>query len=440
MYAAYITCLKDVRKHPNADRLQIATCFGNNVIVDLKMYEGQKVIYFPVDGQISLQFAQENNLLRIKGANGTTNGGYLDPVKRNIMPLKLRGERSEGICLPVEVLSPYCDITGLEEGMAITVLNGVEICRKYIPVVQKTIPSKPNAPKKEKPKTKFIFFKEHEDTKQLAYYMQEFHPGELCYITLKMHGTSGRTSLAYYEKSQKLNWFQRLLGIKPKVFTGYEYVTGTRRTVLESYDSGFYGSNQFREKYHNLFKGKLHKGETVYYEIVGYVNDNSYIMEPGDNFKVDKLMGNKDFSNKYGPVTYFTYGCNPGQSEIYIYRMTLTTSEGYTVEYPWELVKKRAEEMGIKHVIELDKFFFTTPDDLIQRVESYVSGEDLIGKTHVREGIVVRIENRDKFTAFKSKNFEFKVLEGIIKDSASCPDMEEAQEIYTEAVDNNESL
>ena len=59
MYAAYITCLKDVRKHPNADRLQIATCFGNNVIVDLKMYEGQKVIYFPVDGQISLQFAQD---------------------------------------------------------------------------------------------------------------------------------------------------------------------------------------------------------------------------------------------------------------------------------------------------------------------------------------------------------------------------------------------
>lgn len=69
-----------------------------------------------------------------------------------------------------------------------------------------------------------------------------------------------------------------------------------------------------------------------------------------------------------------------------------------------------------------------------------MAGKDLIGRTHVREGVVVRIENPEKFTAFKSKNFEFKVLEGIIKDNASHPDMEEAQEIYTEAVDNNESL
>ena len=51
-----------------------------------------------------------------------------------------------------------------------------------------------------------------------------------------------------------------------------------------------------------------------------------------------------------------------------------------------------------------------------------------VGKTHVKEGVVVRIENRRTFTAFKSKTYEFKVLEGIIKEDASAPDMEEAQE------------
>ena len=47
MYCAYITTLKGLRKHSNADRLQCAEVFGQNVIVDLSYKEGQKVIFFP---------------------------------------------------------------------------------------------------------------------------------------------------------------------------------------------------------------------------------------------------------------------------------------------------------------------------------------------------------------------------------------------------------
>ena len=61
--------------------------------------------------------------------------------------------------------------------------------------------------------------------------------------------------------------------------------------------------------------------------------------------------------------------------------------------------------------------------------ECYYDGPDPIGKTHVREGVVVRIVNRPKFTAYKHKNFSFKVLEGIIKDTAEAPDMEEAESV-----------
>ena len=55
---------------------------------------------------------------------------------------------------------------------------------------------------------------------------------------------------------------------------------------------------------------------------------------------------------------------------------------------------------------------------------------DPIGKTHIKEGVVVRIINRPKFTAYKDKVFEFKVIEGIIKSTASAPDMEEAEDDY----------
>ena len=69
-----------------------------------------------------------------------------------------------------------------------------------------------------------------------------------------------------------------------------------------------------------------------------------------------------------------------------------------------------------------------------EKAEEFYDGPDPIGKTHVREGVVVRLIDRPKFAAYKHKNFSFKVLEGIIKDAAEAPDMEEAQEVAEEVV------
>ena len=53
----------------------------------------------------------------------------------------------------------------------------------------------------------------------------------------------------------------------------------------------------------------------------------------------------------------------------------------------------------------------------------------------MREGVVVRIVNRPNFTAYKTKNHNFKVIEGIAKDVADAPDMEEADGIVAESED-----
>lgn len=97
MYCAYITTIKGLRKHTNADRLQCVEVFGQNVIVDLNYYEGQKVVFFPSDGQLSLEYATDNNLVRVKDENGNNIGGYMDPEKRNVTAIRLRGEKSEGL-------------------------------------------------------------------------------------------------------------------------------------------------------------------------------------------------------------------------------------------------------------------------------------------------------------------------------------------------------
>ena len=74
----------------------------------------------------------------------------------------------------------------------------------------------------------------------------------------------------------------------------------------------------------------------------------------------------------------------------------------------------------------------STGDWVKSLAEKFYDGPDPIGKTHVREGVVVRIINRPKFCAYKHKNWFFKALEGIVKASAEAPDMEEAQEEVVE--------
>lgn len=133
MYAAYVTRIKNLRKHTNADRLLCGECFGNTVIVGLDTKPEELGVYFPVDGKLGTEYAVKNDLLRRKDENGKPAGGYLDPEKRNIKALKLRGEKSDGLFMPLSSLNGFTDIAKLREGDVITILNGIIICEKYIP-------------------------------------------------------------------------------------------------------------------------------------------------------------------------------------------------------------------------------------------------------------------------------------------------------------------
>lgn len=423
MYSAYITTIHNIRPHPNADRLQIVTVFGNDTIVDLSYHLNQKVVYFPVDGQLSQEFAEANNLLRKKDENGNNIGGYMDENKRNITAVKLRGEKSDGLLLPVEVLSSYTDITKLKDGDPISVLNGIEICKKYIP--RKNIRKRSNhATKKIKNKKhNFPYFEQHVDTKQLAYNQNAFHEGDIIYLTRKLHGTSGRTANSIkITTKQRPKLLKKIFPfIKDKTTSSYEIVTGTRKVVLDDFETGhFYSSDKFREKWHNYFINKLPKGMEVFYELVGWVDEKTPIMPKVNNSKIQ----DKNFKKMYGNETVFTYGCEPNQCDCYIYRITMTTEEGMVIELPTEETMLWCERLGAPYVPYLEKFLYTTWEDLNERVNKYLDlPEPLANGSHISEGVVVRIDNREKFTAFKQKGFLFKCLAGIAVDSITETEM-----------------
>lgn len=197
MYCAYVTRIHNLRKHTNADRLLCGECFGNTVIVDLGTDPDQLGVYFPTDGKLGLEFAQKNDLLRRKDENGAPAGGYLDPEKRNIKALKLRGEKSDGLFLPLSCLASFTDIKKLQEGDTISVLNGITICEKYVPAVKRASGSGGGGNHVRKRSDPISpLFQEHADTEQLAYNLSAFHAGDLVEVTLKMHGTSQRIIMA----------------------------------------------------------------------------------------------------------------------------------------------------------------------------------------------------------------------------------------------------
>lgn len=457
-YTAFITRIKNLRQHPNADRLQMGECFGNTVIVSMEYEDNQLGIYFPSDGQVSTEFADVNNLLRKKDENGNNIGGYMDPEKRNVTAIKLRGEKSDGLFLPLKSLETFGDITTLHDGDRIDNFNGHEICCKYIPKsnTRRGHVSEGNRTRKKRMPIAPLFV-EHADTEQLAYNLAAFKPGDEIEITLKMHGTSQRTAHLPVFKGYKRTFWDKLLRREGTPVYDWGYVSGTRRTVLENFEGGYYGSNEFREAHSKFFEGKLWKGEEVYYEVVGFTHTGSPIMATADN----KKLNDKEFVKQYGKITTFSYGCDPDgtrlnvapgckvacpekpQSDIYVYRMTMTNEDGDMVEYTPDFMRYRCEQMGVKTVpvmwrgfvdetIDWNDAGMTAGEWAKYEAEKYYDGPDPIGKTHVREGVVVRILNRPKFCAYKHKNWSFKALEGIVKVEAEAPDMEEAQEEVTE--------
>lgn len=272
-----------------------------------------------------------------------------------------------------------------------------------------------------------------------------------------MHGTSQRTGYLPKIVGYKKTLIDRILRREGTPLYDWGYVSGTRRVVLDDYNGGFYGDNSFREKHSKVFEGKLHKGETVYYEVCAFTTDGTPIMSSG---KVPK-----EAKAQYGDTMVFSYGCEPtgkrklyGQDEngtfvieedapqsvMYVYRMTLTTEEGYVVDYTPDYMRYRCEQMGVnavpvfwtgyipEHPASAEDDTITAGEWVKNKAEQYYDGPDPIGKTHVREGVVVRIINRPKFCAYKHKNFLFKQISGIISDKIADSNETISEDILSE--------
>lgn len=418
-YKAIIAKIHNVREHPNADNIKLATCCGNQIVVAKDTEENSIGVYFEVNTKLSDDFCKNNNLYRDCEKNKNVEEGGFFENNRRVRAQKFRGEISDGFWCPLS----YLDFTGhnhlFEVGEEFTELEGIQICKKYVAPVNKS-------GKEGKVKKKHPMFKEHFDTDHFGKNINRIPFDAICIITEKVHGTSQRVGHVLTKVGGLTGRFLKFFGIDT---WKNEYLIGTRRVVLAEAKQ-LYHSNLFREMAAEPFLGQLKEGETVYYEVVGYEDYEKPIMGRYSHKKLDEYLSRKevvDFKARYGSETIFDYNCNDGSFRIFVYRITLTNREGFSIDYSWEALKQRCTQLGVNFVPEL---FVGTRRELEAKggfektVKDSANYKQSTCGEHIPEGVCVRVESGITPSIYKEKKFEYKVIEGIASEADKI-DLEE---------------
>lgn len=415
-----------------ADNIRLASAAGNQVVVGKDNTEGQLGIYFPTDGQLSEEFANANDLVeRQDPVTGKRAGGFFGP-SRKVRSQKFKGEKSDGFWCPLELLLNVPGIDKAEAaqylvvGFSFDVFSGIRICNKYY--TPATLKRMNAAQGKATNPERTNFFRKHIDTEQL-FRMPRIPNGALVTITEKYHGTSGRLGRHKIVKDIErwkigntfVAWWnagcrpQNRIPVTEEV---WEVINGTRNTIVGPGHADVYRKTLVE----NIV---LRKGETIYYEIVGFEHTGRPIMLPHQA----KRTKDKAVLAKYGPDIIYSYGQQAPHCKIYVYRITMTNDDGVVTELPWSAVKCRSAELGLETVHEEITILWDesihTKEYLEGLCETLGEGSSVLDTTHPREGVCIRVEYDQNVHIFKSKSFLFKVLEGLAKEDEDYVDAEE---------------
>lgn len=419
---AVICCLGEHVPIEGADRIVQCFMMGDTIITQTSTEPGTLGILFDCETQLSHDFCFQNNLYSSSELNSDkTVTGYIGKNRR-IRPIKLKGVRCSAMFMPIDSVSYLGDFSGLDEGTQFTELANNPICCKY--EVKRGV----NTPKGGSIRKDYTpTFREHLSTEHLGRSADKLRQGNLITVTEKLHGTSGRCANLQTVTDNR-SWIDKLLG-RTKNAKVYDTVVGSRKVVksigfkaLGDKDH-YYASDIWTKVCKENFEGKLIKGETVYFELVGYTPEGGHIMDGRSTEALKQYMNKKEytaFTKRYGKEINFSYGNEVGEYGIYLYRVTTTNEDGKQIDLPWANVKRRAEELGVGHVPEITQYIYDSQDtkEFIRKADVAINA---FASTNfpftVPEGFCYRIDNGgDTPIILKQKSFIFKALEGILRD------------------------
>lgn len=414
-HKAIVAKITEVIEIPGANTIHIAKVLGENVVVTKDWGVGFVGVLFPVDVQLSEDFAKINNLHRHSNLNADTNVKGFFEDNRRVRAQPFMKIKSEGFFVDVSAFE-YIGKLNFELGQTFDELNGKKICEKYINEETKKNKAQAQTGKILK-RNATPFFDKHVDSEQFKHYAQNIPSGALLSFHAKVHGTSAR--MAYTQVVSPLPSWKEFVNRFVPVFPDrkYDYVVGTRNVVIsDGSKEGFHGSEEFRFDVMNELKPFLEKGMTVYGEIAGFANQRPIMPD----HSVESLK-DKAFTKKYGKSVTYKYGCKDHEYRFHVYRITYINAEGVNVDFSQKQLEKWCDARGILRTLEVHPQMVYDGDveklrelvySLTERPE--VLTEDYIDPSQISEGIIIRVDNGNlKPDFFKNKSYAFRVMEGL---------------------------
>ena len=417
-YCATITKVSKVVNLDNCDNVHAVIVSGYQVITSKDTKENDIGVFFPVECKLSDEYLKNNNLYAHSELNiDKDKKGYFSDNGR-IRCVKFRGHKSEGLFMPLSSFSYIIDESAFNENDEFDEINGNKICEKYV-IKQITVQLSKKERKLNKinkiPRLVDNQFRLHIDTEQLKKNIHKIKPDDYITISSKIHGSSivignvlVKRKLTLKDKTAKL------FGVNVKN-TEYGNVYSSRNVVKNAYyekeNGGFYSKDIWKQN-NDKVKDIIPKGFSFYGEVVGYVQENSFIQKG------------------------YHYGCKNGENELYIYRITYTNEDGKVYELTRPEIDELCNSLGIKttplYYYGKAKDFYPDLDvnnhwheEFLNRLEN----DTTIGMGDIMcpynnnevpsEGIVLRIENMLNPVPYKLKNYKFLIRETKELDSGN---------------------
>jgi len=333
--------IEAIKPHPNADRLEVATVGGWDVIVGKDTHSvGDVLVHVQPDSMVPRPQAEEWGVAQYLAFKKNADSG-------RVRAARLRQVVSFGFLVPNE--------SGAEIGADLSEHYGIT---KYEP------PAPPAGMSAGQMRYEHPLFHRYTDIQNLRNHRDKFCYGEPIVVTEKIHGTNSR-----------IGWVRRIgidatdegrdscHGIHFRGWrdTNFEFVTGTHRTQRDPGDCGVYG-----------LPAELH------YDLLGRIFE--WAVHAWGRDMDGELNSVLIFGEIYGAgVQDLHYGAKSEKG----YRVFDISLNGQYL--PWSTLEYLEKEYGLPLVPVLTRGVF----DFEQLVEE-AQGDTTFEDSHIREGVVVR--------------------------------------------------
>lgn len=255
-----LTKVLKVENHPNADRLDVVTVFGFQVIAGKGQYQiGDDVVYAPIDsilpdGLESILFPPDSKIKLTKG---------------RIRQIKIRGLASQGMLINPSSLIP---ILGADRVKRMGTYDAEEDLadelgiQKYEPPVKGPSHTIGKGPRNRTYENKL--FHKYNGLTALKWVPDIFN-GKNVVIQEKLHGTNARAGIVPFEANNLWKKFLKFIGLASE----YENCYGSNNVEISAKvmrKTGYYSEDIYGKVFKKMdVFSKLKPGEIVYGEIIG---------------------------------------------------------------------------------------------------------------------------------------------------------------------------